>query len=534
MSHESAGFYLREDVYFEPLINQWYAWPYLLPPVTGARHMVHTHRRIMMSFVNNSRLHAMAVREPGMAGSDFLDCREDQVAEVRELVARIDAQHQDLIALSEAVRALDELLRNHTSGESIEGLYAQVPEPLRGYVELFFDINHHASFRLIEPLLYRSSYYKRSLQSVSFGLLDRVGGRPFVLSTPRFADANHLQLNVHFTDPLLDRLFAARERPLSQSQVTSLFAGRETAGGLQPTELLTTQSPLAVHTPVGHGVRLQYLGHAGFLVETPNVAILIDPVIASRGREYADQVISFSELPPRIDYICLTHSHQDHVNLETLLQLRYKTRNVLVPKNNGGSLADPSIRQLLRELGFQVFELDDLDMVPVLGGRIVAVPFLGEHGDLNIRSKTAWFVSLGEKGMFFGADSCNLDPTMYRHAGALLGPVHVLAIGMECVGAPYTWLYGALNTQKIAKNVKNSRRLNGADAKQALEMVDILKPQRVCIYALGREPWYKYFVGLDYTDDSRQILESNRVVAACRQAGLEAETMYGRKTMEFV
>ena len=59
----SSRFYLREDAYFEPLFNHWYAWPYLLPPVTGARHLVKTHRRIMTSFVKNHELHILAVRE---------------------------------------------------------------------------------------------------------------------------------------------------------------------------------------------------------------------------------------------------------------------------------------------------------------------------------------------------------------------------------------------------------------------------------------------------------------------------------------
>ncbi|NQZ11896.1 MAG: MBL fold metallo-hydrolase, partial [Algicola sp.] len=58
---------MREDVYFEPLLNQWFCWPYLIPPVTGARHMVNTHRRIMSSFVKNYKLQIQGFKEPGMA-----------------------------------------------------------------------------------------------------------------------------------------------------------------------------------------------------------------------------------------------------------------------------------------------------------------------------------------------------------------------------------------------------------------------------------------------------------------------------------
>lgn len=523
--------YLREDVYFEPLVNQWYAWPYLLPPVTGARHMVNTHRRIMSSFVKNYKLHIMAVSQPGMAGSDFLDCKEAQVADIRALVERIDTEHADLVELSDAVRALDELLRNHTSGESIEYLYEQVPGPLKGYVEIFMDLEHNPSYRLIEGLLYKSRYYKRSLQSASFGLLDRVGQRPFVLSTPRLPDANNLQIAADYNDPLLDAMFRAREHPIDVPALDALFAGRDTQGGIAYRELFTTEAPTRRHVPVTEGVRLQYVGHAGFLLETRDVAILVDPVIASRGREFADDVVSWSQLPPKIDYVCITHNHQDHANLESLLQLRYKTGKVLVPKNNGGTLTDPSLRQLLKQLRFDVIEMDDMDEIEVGDGRIVSVPFMGEHGDLNVRSKTAWFFELCGKKIFLGADSSNLDPHMYRHIGEQLGCVDVMAIGMECVGAPYTWLYGALHTKLVSKKIKESRRLNGSDFVQANAIAEILQPKQVFLYALGMEPWYRYFMGLDYDENSVQLAETGKMLQACEAKRIPAERLYGKKTM---
>jgi L-ascorbate metabolism protein UlaG (beta-lactamase superfamily) len=528
----SKSLYLREDVYFEPLLNQWYAWPYLLPPVTGARHMVNTHRRIMSSFVKNYKLHIMAVHQPGMAGAEFLDCSEEQVADIKALVDRIDTEYAELVELSDAVRLLDDLLRNHTSGESIEYLYEQVPAPLRGYVEIFMDLEHHPSYRLLESLLYRSKYYRRELQGASFGLLDRVQERPFVLSTPRLPDANHLQMKIDYNDPILDELFRARVIPIDAEKVEALFAGRQTFGGVGYRDLFTETPPRHAHQPVPQGVRMQYLGHAGFLVETAEVAIVVDPVIAARGRKNADDVVSFSQLPPRIDYICITHSHQDHANLESLLQLRHKTNKVLVAKNNGGTLCDPSLRLLLKQFNFDVIEMDDMDEIAVPGGRIVSVPFLGEHGDLNVRSKTAWYFELLGQRIFMGADSSNLDPHLYRHIRDSLGEVDVMAIGMECVGAPYTWLYGALHTKLVSKKIKESRRLNGSDFRQANGIAEIFKPSRVFLYALGMEPWYKYFMGLDYDENSVQILETGKMLEACSARGIPAERLYGKYTLE--
>lgn len=528
-----AAWYLKPDAYFEPLFNHWYAWPYLMQPATAARHTVHTHRRIMKSFVNNFQMHILANKERDLSGGEYLDCQEDQVATIRALVAGLESDCADLVGLSAAIDELEELLRGHTSGESIEPLYARVPEPLKGYVELFMDAEHHPSYRLLEALLYRSPYYRRDLQTLGFGLLSRVHGRPFVFSTPRLADANHLHLGLDFCHAKVDRLFAARERPLTDAELDALITNSPASGGLTMAELFTREAPAYRHRPVEQGVRVTYTGHAGFMLETPDVAILVDPVIPSRGAADADNLVSFSELPPRIDYICLTHSHQDHVNLETLLQLRYKTGKVVVPKNNGGGLFDPSIKLMLGNLGFDVIEVEDLDELAVPGGRIVAMPFLGEHGDLHIRSKAAWYVELLGRTFFFGADSANLEPRLYQRLSLLYRDFDILAVGMECVGAPYTWLYGALTTRAVAKNIKASRRLNGSDFERALPMAEVFTPRRVYVYALGAEPCYKYITGIDYHDDSRQIVESGKMIAACEAMGIEAECMFGKKTIVF-
>ena len=525
-------FYLREDVYFEPLFNKWYAWPYLLPPAQSARHMVNTHKRIMKSFVNDYQLHIMAANEPGLAGGEFLNCDANQVDEIKRQIKFIDTECTNIIAFSEALADLDDLLREHVSGESLEPLYEQVPDCLKGYVELTMDLNHNPGYRLIEPMLYKSQYFKTDLQSVSFGLLNRVEDRPFVLSTPRLADDNHLQVEIDFNHPLIDQISSTRKQPLSEDDIHSMFKDVSRKGGIDYLELFTNSPPSKSHQPVVQGVRMSYLGHAGFLFEASNISILVDPVITSRGNEFADEVISFSEMPETIDYVLLTHNHQDHVNFETLLQLRHKIKTVIVPPNNGGTLADPSLKLLLSQFGFNTISLDELEEVEFLSGRITSLPFLGEHGDLNIRSKCAWLVELLGYKIFVGADSSNLEPRMYQLLAELYGPIDILAIGMECIGAPYTWLYGALHTKIVSKKIKESRRLNGSNFTQANMMVEVFKPRQVYLYALGQEPWYKYFMGIDYDDDSEQIKQSNQMVSACEDRNIYIKRLYGKETVE--
>ena len=45
------GLYLRRNVVAEPLVDQWYAWPHLIPPATDAMNTVGRHIQIMESFL---------------------------------------------------------------------------------------------------------------------------------------------------------------------------------------------------------------------------------------------------------------------------------------------------------------------------------------------------------------------------------------------------------------------------------------------------------------------------------------------------
>ena len=224
--------YLKEEAYFEPLINHWFAWSYLMPPVQASRYITSTHKRIMSSFVKNSQLHIMATKESALAGGDFLNARADQINDIKGFLREIDEKRTDLIELSDAVKALDEIIRGHTSGESIEYIYEKVPTPLKGYVEITLDINHNASYRLLETLLYHSKYYQKSLQTVSFGLISKVEERPFCFSTPRIADDNHLQLDMDFCHPDLEVLLKSRTLGAPKAAIDEIFSRHQGIGGL--------------------------------------------------------------------------------------------------------------------------------------------------------------------------------------------------------------------------------------------------------------------------------------------------------------
>ena len=141
----------------------------------------------------------------------------------------------------------------------------------------------------------------------------------------------------------------------------------------------------------------------------------------------------------------------------------------------------------------------------------------------------AYAIQLHRKTTLLVADSENLECKLYAHIRQCIGDVAVLFIGMECDGAPLSWLYGPLVTKPLARRMDQSRRSNGSDFPKAIKIVDELKPQEVYVYAMGQEPWLTYLTSIQYTPESRPIIESDKLVAECRRRGLVSERLFGRK-----
>jgi L-ascorbate metabolism protein UlaG (beta-lactamase superfamily) len=519
-------FYLRQNIQVEPLVDRWYAWPHLIPPATAARNMTGRHYRIMDSYINSPQLHANAVKNPKMLGGPFIDYEGQRVNEIRELRRRTQEERKQLMELSNAIVALDELLRNQAKGYSLHPLYAKVPDPLKGYVELFYDLNNQPSFRLIEPLLYKS-YYDRTLQS--FMLQTLTGdNRPFILSTPRLDEDNILHLHKSFDHPSIDRLFKLKDSPAPWSEIKEMLEIQDTQDELMRSFLTTDPSPrYAPYT--GPGMRWRYFGHACILVETEGVSILVDPVLSYTYESNISRY-TYLDLPDSIDYVLITHNHQDHVLFETMLQLRHKIRNIVVPRNGNGRLQDPSLKHLLNHCGFNnVIEMSEFEELRAGAVTITGLPFFGEHADLDISTKMAWHVRIADRTLLFVADSCNIEPETYELIHREIGDVEVLFIGMECDGAPLSWLYGPLLTQRVERAMDESRRLSGSNCAQGMRMIEAFNCQEVYVYAMGQEPWLNYIMSIKYTEQSRPIVESNQLIATCRERGITAERLFGEK-----
>ena len=522
----SGDVYLKHEIVAEPLFNQWHAWSYLIPPATAAMFIANSHLKLMRSFVSAPEVHVAALKNPAMLGGAFINHPASKAPEIKELMNRSTDASAALLELADAIKTLDTMLQTQATGTSLEPLYREVPAPLRGYVELIYDINNHPTVRFIESLLYKSRFYQPDLQSLA--LFADSGERPFAFNTPKLPDNQTLHLRKPFVSTELDELFKTKYKPRPFGEIKELLGVSDSDEPLLSSFFTTEPEPAGTRYD-GKGVRVRYFGHACVLIESRKVNVLLDPVVSYKSNG-GIQRYTYADLPDRIDYVLITHTHQDHCMLESLLQLRHKIGTVVVPRSNSGSLTDPSLKLMLQQIGFlDVRELDDFEMMEVDGGCIMGVPFLGEHGDLNIRTKAAYLVKLEDRSVLCVADSNNLEPLLYEHVHELTGDIDVLFLGMECDGAPLSWVYGALLIKPLARKLDQSRRLDGSNCEKGLHLVNSLKPQQVYVYAMGQEPWLTYLTNIQYTDQSRPMVESNKLVKDCLGCGRVSERLFGCK-----
>jgi hypothetical protein len=135
--------------------------------------------------------------------------------------------------------------------------------------------------------------------------------------------------------------------------------------------------------------------------------------------------------------------------------------------------------------------------------------------------------------MLFAADSCNVSPRLYERIHKVIGDIDVIFLGMECEGAPLSWLYGPLMPEPLARDKDESRRLAGCNFEQSRAMIDVFNPKNVFVYAMGMEPWLKYISSIKYTDESKPIIESNKLLKYCSEKGMDPERLFGEKIIEY-
>ena len=521
-------FYLKPNIVLEPLVDRWYAWTHLIAPQTCALNVIDRHLKIMKSYVMAPDVHRMAVKNPKMLGGPFMDYEDERKQDVIDLIAKTESEHAELIEFGKSIKALQKILQEEAKGYSLKELYQKVPDPLKGLIELYYDLDNNASFRFFEPLLYASKYFKKASQSIAIWETAN-DERPFVLSTPRLDEDDIFIADISFDHEAVDLLHSMKRFPQPESYVNEILDVPEDKKELFQS-FFTEEEPLKYEKYEGDQVRMRYFGHACILIETKDISILVDPIVSYYG--YETEVDRFSDfhIPDTIDYVLITHNHQDHVLFETLLSLRHKIKNLVIPSSDSGTLEDPSLELVLRKIGFNnIHKIREMETLNFGGCEITGIPFLGEHADLNIQAKICHHVKFNDLSMLFVADSCNIEPKLYELVAEQIGRADVIFMGMECDGAPLSWVYGPLITDPLPRDMDQTRRLAGSDFEQGKALIDAFDPKEVYVYAMGMEPWLEFITTVKYTSESHPIVQSNKLIDYCRSKGMVSERLFGEK-----
>ncbi len=518
---------LAPSTVVEPLISSWAMWVDMLSPLTYSLHLKNYQLPLLRSYLENPAAHVEAASDPELAGASFANVPVHRSGEVQALMERTEQDQVDCIQLAEAMTCFYDRLVKTAKGQCLDSFYADMPEPLHGYVELVYDYNCNPIIRPLESFLYSSPYYKPHLQSLRILEQKTDSSRPFFLNTPRVEEPDQIEWRIPFDCEDIDQFFELDNQPRALGFVRDLTGASSDQDAILRS-LLTCQSRPAAGNWEQDAVRVRYFGHACVLVQIDGVSVLTDPWVAPRSSAGSIGHYSFEDLPDRIDFAVITHGHHDHFVPETLLRLRKRIKTLIVPRSSGVLHADPSLKLAAQRLGFrQVMEVDPLDRIPFGKGEIVAAPFFGEHADFP-HAKSAYAVRAGGKQILFAADSNCLDRTLYRHLRRNIGSIDLVFLGMECVGAPCSWLYGALLPFRLPRHLDQSRRTKACDCDAALAVLEELGSSRAYVYAMGAEPWLEYRMGLGNSEDSEQSLQAQRFIEECRKRNVDAVRLFAK------
>jgi L-ascorbate metabolism protein UlaG (beta-lactamase superfamily) len=214
----------------------------------------------------------------------------------------------------------------------------------------------------------------------------------------------------------------------------------------------------------GETVRIAYVGHASFLVQTRGRNILIDPVWSERvspvsfvgPRRVNPPGIAFDALP-RIHCILVTHNHYDHMDVDTIGRLwqRFAPR-VVTPLGN-----DAILRAAVPGLAPDAVTAADWDATVDLGGGMAVHVEPSQHWSARgtaDRSHALWasfVLQAGARKLYCVGDSGFGDGATFarvgrRHPGLALALLPI----------------GAYEPRWFMRNA----HMNPDDAVQALEL----------------------------------------------------------------
>jgi L-ascorbate metabolism protein UlaG (beta-lactamase superfamily) len=192
----------------------------------------------------------------------------------------------------------------------------------------------------------------------------------------------------------------------------------------------------------GPGLKLIWFGHSSYFLQTDGLNILVDPVFSERTspfsfigtKRYAGTDFVKAEDFPELDIVLITHDHYDHLDHQSILKLKDKTRLFITSLGVGAHLEKWGVPAL------KITELVWGEEVLASGLKFTALParhFTGRQFKRNQSAWSAFMLQTASAKLYLGGDS-GYD-SHFKAAGDAYGPFDLVIL--ECGQYNAYWPY---------------------------------------------------------------------------------------------
>lgn len=222
---------------------------------------------------------------------------------------------------------------------------------------------------------------------------------------------------------------------------------------------------------------LVWFGHSSYFIQMDGIRILVDPVLSANASPIPNTVKPFlgsnnystSDFPD-IDYLLITHDHYDHLDYQTVLELKPKVKKVICGLGVGSHFLHWGYPQHI------IHEKDWYESVRINADFTLFIqPARHFSGRGFIRNKTLWasyVLKTSSRSIYLGGDS-GYD-THYAQIGSEHGPFDLVIL--ENGQYNEAWKYIHQTPEEVLK------------AGQDLRASRIL-PVHSSKFALANHPW---------------------------------------------
>lgn len=195
---------------------------------------------------------------------------------------------------------------------------------------------------------------------------------------------------------------------------------------------------------------LVWFGHSSYFMQIDGVKVLVDPVFSGSASPFSFNIKAFegsndyqAKNIPAIDYLVITHDHWDHLDYETVMELKSKTGKVIMGLGVGAHF---------EKWGFdasQLIEMDWFDEYDLSDGVRVSCAPTRHFSGRGIKAKQSLWSSFvwqsKSKKIFIGGDGGY--GTHFTKIGEKYGPFD-LAI-LENGQYNYAWKYIHMTPEEV-------------------------------------------------------------------------------------